>query len=121
MKAVKPFLQVCNRHLYEVGNAHPIDFYIGCFFLETCAVAIRTYRFATIAAHQYAVLYFVLILFHHLEKVVDTYTFMLVTMFVGGQTMPKHVFLFLCELVIGFEYRKVVGCCTPTKFIFPYA
>ena len=114
-------LQRDNRHLHEVGDAAPANLDIVGFFLQSGAVTLRTRGLATITAKHDAILDFVLVLLNHLEERVDAYAVVLVAMLVGGQAVPKLVFLFLREVVVRLEDREVVLCGPAAELFFPHA
>ena len=76
---------------------------------------------STIAAHHHAVLDFVLILLHHLEEGINRNLFMNVLVAFRWKSMPEHVLLFACQIVVWLEYGEVIAGSTPAKLLAPYA
>ena len=84
-------------------------------------MAVGTNRLATETALHHAVLYFVLVLFHHLEEGIDTHLLVDVLFAVARQSVPEHVFLLLVKSIVWFEDREVVLCRTADELFLPHA
>ena len=121
LQLVEPSLQIGNRHFHQFGNASSAYLHIGGFLLESCAMAVGTNRLATETAQHYAVLYFVLVLFHHLEEGIDTHLLVDVLFAVARQSVPEHILLFLCKIKVRLEDWEIVLCCTADELFLPHA
>ena len=68
---VEELLQFCDRQIHQFGNilsAHP---YISGFRFQAGAVAFRAKRLSPVTRQHHPVLYLILILFQHLEEIID--------------------------------------------------
>ena len=75
---------------------------------------------AAITAQHHSILYFILVLLHHLEEGVDGYLLVDVAFALRGQAVPKHILLALRQLIVGFEDGEVVLCCPAAELILPH-
>ena len=84
-------------------------------------MTVRADGLAAVAAHQHTILYLILVFLHHLEERVYAHLFVCRLRLLRWQTVPKHVFLSPCKIVVGFEYRKIVFRRPAAELVFPYA
>ena len=118
---VKPFFQPDDGHLYQISDGASADFHVVGLGFQPGAVTHRARRLSAVTAEHDAVLYLVLVLLDHLEKVVNGNPFVFGPVAVGGQSVPKLVFLLLGQFVVRLEDREVVLSSTPAEFLFPRA
>ena len=117
-QVVEPLLQVADRHLHKVRDAHSAYLDVFRFFLQARSVTVRTNGLAAIAAHHHAILNFVLVVFDHLEEGIDAH--LLVDVFrVGGQPMPKPVFFLSRKVHVRLEDGELVARCPSAKLVLP--
>ena len=84
-------------------------------------MTVRTDGLATESAQHHSVLYLVLVLFHHAEELIDAHPFVWVEVFLGGQSVPKPVFLLLRQFVVRLEDREVERFSTAYELLEPHA
>ena len=69
----KPLLEGYYRHLHKVGDTASGNLHISGFLLQSGAMTGGAVGLATITSKHNAILYLILVLAHHVEKLVDTY------------------------------------------------
>ena len=79
----------------------------------------RADGFAAITTHHYAVLYLILVVFHHFEE--GIYANGIGMMLIRRKAVPQHILIFLAQSVVRFEDGKFIFCGTAAEFVFPHA
>ena len=68
---IEEFLQLCDRQIYQFGNVFSTHPDISGFRFQASAVAFRAKCLSAVTCQHYPILYLILILFQHLEEIID--------------------------------------------------
>ena len=113
LQMVKESLQFIDGHIHQLADVLSTYTHIRSFRLQSGAMTFRTCGLTSIASHHHTILYLVLILFHHLEKGIDSFKIRC--------TLPEHPPLFVSKFIIGCEDGKTGLFCPFDDHISPHA
>jgi len=111
-KRIEELLQFGDGQVHQFRDVFATYAHVSRFGFQAGTVAFRTKRLSTIACQHHTILNLVLVLFKHLEKVVDAVEILV--------SFPQHPALFIGQLVVRGENREVEFFCIVNQFFAPF-